>query len=254
MASPDDDDVIANSCESMVYKVARNVKARDRFWVKGQPYSVIDMLNRDPLYEQFVGGTVYQAYLSALSYHRWHTPVSGTVKKAYIVDGTYYAEPRYTDFKGNRKGLAQEGENVSQEFLSAVATRAIIFIEADNPKIGLTCFIGVGMTEVSTCDIGVKEGQKIRKGDELGMFHFGLLRRLAGGPGSTDICSFRWLDSLLALPEGCQGGWFPRAGGKVQCAGQERAGSCAVRRISKVIAYCRIIAVPTVQDDSRILP
>lgn len=31
-----DDDVVANACESRMYKVARDVKARDKFWVKGQ--------------------------------------------------------------------------------------------------------------------------------------------------------------------------------------------------------------------------
>lgn len=29
------------------------------------------------------------------------------------------------------------------------------------------------MTEVSTCDVTVKEGQHVKKGDQLGMFHFG---------------------------------------------------------------------------------
>lgn len=40
------------------------------------------MLAHDKLAEQFVGGTVYQAFLSALSYHRWHSPVSGKIVKA----------------------------------------------------------------------------------------------------------------------------------------------------------------------------
>lgn len=32
------------------------------------------------------------------------------------------------------------------------------FIEADNLRIGLMCFVGIGMAEVSTCDITVYEG------------------------------------------------------------------------------------------------
>ena len=36
VAEPDNDDVIVNACESKVYKVARDVKARDKFWIKGQ--------------------------------------------------------------------------------------------------------------------------------------------------------------------------------------------------------------------------
>ena len=35
------------------------------------------------------------------------------------------------------------------------------------------CFVAVGMSEVSSCDIGVQEGQRVEKGDEIGMFHYG---------------------------------------------------------------------------------
>jgi phosphatidylserine decarboxylase len=63
-----------------------------------------------------------------------------------------------------------------------VATRAVIFIEADNPRIGLMGFIAVGMAEVSSCEITVAEGQHLDKGDQLGMFHFG---------GSTHCLVFR---------------------------------------------------------------
>lgn len=49
----------------------------------------------------------------------------------------------------------------------------MIFIEADNPAIGLVCFLGVGMAGVSSCEITVEAGQHVRKGDELGMFRFG---------------------------------------------------------------------------------
>ncbi len=132
------------------------------------------MLAFDKVYaERYVGGTIYQAFLSALSYHRWHTPISGTIKKAYVVDGTYFSEPLFEDFI--QRGEADpHGESTSQEYISAVATRAIVFIEADNKKLGTVAFIGIGMTEVSTCEITVKEGQHIKKGDQLGyvvIFH-----------------------------------------------------------------------------------
>jgi phosphatidylserine decarboxylase len=144
VASPDDDDVIANPCESRTYKVAYDVAASAQFWVKGQPHSILDMLAHDELAPQFVGGTVYQAFLSALSYHRWHSPVSGTIIKTYVVPGTYYSEPLFEDFAPGHPA-DQHTESTSQEYLSAVATRAIIFIKADNPKIGLMAFMGIGM-------------------------------------------------------------------------------------------------------------
>jgi phosphatidylserine decarboxylase len=169
IASPADDSIIANACESLTYKVAHDVKARDQFWVKGQPYSVLDMLDQDPLAAQFIGGTIYQAFLSALSYHRWHAPVSGIIKKAYVIPGTYYSEPLYDDFTGSQSADPL-GESTSQGYITAAATRGCVFIQADNPKIGLLAMLFVGMAEVSTSEITVKEGEKVKKGDQLGMF------------------------------------------------------------------------------------
>ncbi|XP_019858487.1 PREDICTED: uncharacterized protein LOC105314547, partial [Amphimedon queenslandica] len=59
IASPNDPQVIVNACESAPYKIQENVRRRDRFWIKSQPYSIYFMLANDPLAEQFVGGTVY---------------------------------------------------------------------------------------------------------------------------------------------------------------------------------------------------
>jgi len=174
-ANPDDDAVIVNACESAPYRLARQVKQHDKFWIKSQPYSIAHMLANDPLVPLFVGGTVYQAYLSPLSYHRWHSPVSGTVTKAYVKDGTYYSE-------APSEGFDPAGPNDSQGYITAVATRALIFLEADNPDIGLMCVMPVGMAEVSTCQLTVYEGQHVKKGDQIGMFHFG---------GSTHCLIFR---------------------------------------------------------------
>lgn len=171
VAAPEHDEIIANACESTPYNVQYNVRARDKFWVKGQPYSIMDMLAQDKLAEQFIGGTVYQAFLSALSYHRWHSPVSGKIVKAYVKDGTYYSEPMFEGFADSH-GASNSGEVSGQAYITAVATRAMIFIEADNPDIGLMCAMMVGMVEVSTCDITVKEGQHVKKGEQLGMVSY----------------------------------------------------------------------------------
>ncbi len=175
VSMPDDDAVVVNACESAPYRIARHVKQYDRFWIKSQPYSIAHMLANDALAPLFVGGTVYQAYLSPLSYHRWHSPVNGTVVKAYVKDGTYYSET-------SSEGYDPAGPNDSQGYITAVATRALIFIEADNPAIGLMCVMPVGMAEVSTCQLTVYEGQRLSKGEQIGMFHFG---------GSTHCLIFR---------------------------------------------------------------
>ena len=175
--SPDDDSIVANACESAPYKISRAVRNRDFFWIKHQRYSLDFILNMSDLAKQFHGGTVYQAFLSALSYHRWHSPVSGTIYKIELVDGSYYSASR------NIKGDPSTPNTVlSQGYLAQVASRGIIYIKADNPDIGLMCFVSIGMVEVSSNDITVKEEDKVKKGDQLGMFHFG---------GSTHCLIFR---------------------------------------------------------------
>ena len=81
-----------------------------------------------------------------------------------------------------------------------MAARALIFIEADEPAIGLVCLMPVGMAEVSSCMVGVKEGQHVRKGDEIGFFQFG---------GSTHCLVFRpgviGEFALHAIPQGENG-------------------------------------------------
>ncbi|KAF9225111.1 hypothetical protein BS17DRAFT_879256 [Gyrodon lividus] len=201
---------IYNACESTVYRKAENVQLHDQFWLKAQKYSLHDMLDGHAYAEQFVGGTVYQAFLSPSDYHRWHSPVNGTVVDTFVVPGTYYAvlpdSGAEADDPNLKPGDPHGGLIRSQGWLTVAAARAVIFIQADDP-IGLMCFMGVGMCEVSTCQLSVKEGDPVKIGQELGMFHFG---------GSSNTLIFRpsikitwaegvekdrhrWINSVLGL-------------------------------------------------------
>ncbi|KIJ57872.1 hypothetical protein HYDPIDRAFT_141941 [Hydnomerulius pinastri MD-312] len=173
--NPDDPSSINAACEAITYRVCSNAQATDQFWLKDMPYSLDHILNYDPLASQFVGGTVFQAMLSSLDYHRWHSPVDGRVVAAYVVPGTYYAA-RLDD------NPDPDVVSRSQAFVTAISTRALIFIQSDNPAIGLMCFVGVGLGEISTTKLEVRQGDVIKKGDEIGSFHFG---------GSTHCLIFR---------------------------------------------------------------
>ena len=175
--APEDDGIIVAACESTPYAIATDVQLRDQFWIKSQPYSLQDMLAGDRACHQFVGGTVYQAFLSATDYHRWHSPVAGTIVRAFVRPGTYYSE-------ADSEGDAATDPINSQGYLTHVATRAIFLIQADNPTIGLLAFLAVGMSEVSSCLIGadMTAGHHVTKGEELGYFQFG---------GSTHCLIFR---------------------------------------------------------------
>jgi phosphatidylserine decarboxylase len=58
--SPDDDSVIVHACKSVPLQYpVKNVELSDNFQGKNQKYSLIDMMDQDPLARGFVGGTVY---------------------------------------------------------------------------------------------------------------------------------------------------------------------------------------------------
>lgn len=159
------DDIIVSACESTPYQIEKSVKEFSTFWVKSQEYSLRFMLDGHHV-DEFIGGTVYQAFLSAHNYHRWHSPVSGTIKEIYVKPGSYYAGA-YLEKPD------PAAPNLSQKYITHTATRGILFIESETPQIGLMCFMPVGMAEVSSCIFTVEEGQKVKKGDPLGYFQFG---------------------------------------------------------------------------------
>ncbi|KAI1125578.1 Phophatidylserine decarboxylase-domain-containing protein [Nemania abortiva] len=174
---------IVNSCESKPFSRQTKVKEYDNFWLKGQPYSVAEMLNYESTYtNKFVGGTVYQAFLSATSYHRWNSPVKGNVVYAEVIDGTYFSEPTITGFSGP-DGPDVAGPDLAQGYICHVATRAVFVIDTtdpenpESPNVGFVGAVYVGMADVSTCEISEKfRGDlpvAVDKGEEIGMFHHG---------------------------------------------------------------------------------
>lgn len=184
---------IYNACESTSLRIAHNVKLDDTFWLKGQNYSLYDMLGGSPAivpqslsaYAQyFVGGSVYQAFLSPQDYHRWHSPVKGKVLEATVLPGSYYAvlpdEGAPIDDPDQQAGDPHGALVRSQPWLSVAAARGVIIIKPDEPtNLELVAFIGIGMGEVSTTEVTVsKDGSggkpnHVEAGAHLGMFHFG---------------------------------------------------------------------------------
>jgi phosphatidylserine decarboxylase len=196
-ASPNDNSIIINACESSPYRIAHNVKLRDEFTLKDQPYSLLNMLDDNPLAPQFDGGTVYQAFLSALSYHRWHAPVTGTIVDVVHIPGTYFLQNAFQGFANINTATGEpepdlSAPNKSQAYLCQKATRTLIFIRSDDARIGLMAVLLVGMAEVSSCEAFVEKGQRVQKGDEVGTFHYG---------GSTHCLIFRAEVRLRFVPE-----------------------------------------------------
>ncbi|KAE8361519.1 Phophatidylserine decarboxylase-domain-containing protein [Aspergillus caelatus] len=174
---------VVNACESFPLSFDTDVSRRNTFWLKGTPYSLHDMLGATQddkaasYVDSFVGGSVYQAFLSADSYHCWNAPVTGEVKYRSLIDGTYFAETAAAGFGGSN-GPDPAGPDVSQRYITHIAARGVLVVDTNvngGANIGLVGFVPVGMSEVSTCDWfdNTAVGKTIKQGDVIGAFHSG---------------------------------------------------------------------------------
>ena len=169
IAEPNNNKIIVSACDSTIYRISKNVQIYSNFWIKSQPYSLMDMLNSDLIYVKiFNGGTIFQAFLSPFNYHRWHSPIAGSVVRAYVKEGLYFSQADVEDEN-------ETDQDRSEGYLTQIQTRAIIIIKCDDRKIGYVCVMPVGMVEISSCVIHkkIKPGYHVEKGEELGYFQFG---------------------------------------------------------------------------------
>jgi phosphatidylserine decarboxylase len=179
VAAPDDPKVVVSANDGSVYNIGQNAQRSTQFWLKGQRYSLEDMLDGSHV-DRFVGGSVFQSFLSGANYHRWRSPIAGTVREARVVNGLMFSD-------AEDAGPDPTAGTYSQFYETAVNTRALVFIESPDPNIGMVCVIPIGITEISSVTINVEVGQELKKGDELGWFSYGgSAMALVFQPGAID--------------------------------------------------------------------
>lgn len=99
------------------------------------------MLNNSPYVECFIGGDVFQSFLSGANYHRWHSPIDGTVRHTEIVNQLTFTE---AESAGPDPGACV----LSLGYETATNVRGLVYIESDDPTIGMVCVIPIGITEI----------------------------------------------------------------------------------------------------------
>jgi phosphatidylserine decarboxylase len=157
--------VVISPVDGQVWKISKQVQREAAFDIKGEQYYLTDLLAEgadSPLLQPFVDGLAVQIVLMPFNYHRWHSPVTGTIRKVTTVPGYFFAQP-----------APDQDYAASFPFLSHVNTRTVVFIQPENPDIGEVAIVFVGLTEVSSCQPTVAEGQAVQRGDEIGHFAFG---------------------------------------------------------------------------------
>jgi phosphatidylserine decarboxylase len=124
--------------------------------VKGQEYTVEELLNRSPRTVNYLRGHYIVLYLSPADYHRIHAPVGGRIIETDLIPGTVYPV--------NEFGLRHVRKVLSRNI------RTVTYIRH---AWGEAALVKVGALNVSSIRYVDPLPEEVRKGDELAAFEFG---------------------------------------------------------------------------------
>jgi phosphatidylserine decarboxylase len=126
------------------------------FTVKGQTYTVPELLNHSPRTINYTGGYYIVLYLSPRDYHRIHAPVAGAIVETERIPGRTYP---VNDF-----GLRHLRRVLSRN------ERLITYIRHESGEVAV---VKVGAMNVSGIRHVEPLNPQLNKGDELAWFEFG---------------------------------------------------------------------------------
>lgn len=127
------------------------------------------LIGKDSEYKDaFAGGTLTHTFLDVNDYHRYHTPVSGTLRELRTIPGVA-AGGGYTMWD-NEKKLYYYSNDMGFQM---VETRSCAIIETEEH--GLVAMLPVGMSQICSCNWlpSLQVGNRLEQGQEMGYFLFG---------------------------------------------------------------------------------
>ncbi|KAI9019664.1 phosphatidylserine decarboxylase-domain-containing protein [Hyaloraphidium curvatum] len=139
-----------------------SVNEATQVWIKGSGFTITRLLGGDAaMGKEFADSTVVIFRLAPCDYHRFHSPVDGKVVGFVPVKspGLYYT----VNPMAVRSPVDVFGDNV----------REICYVDTGPDRFGLVAIVAIGAMLVGSIVWTVKEGQELKRMDEMGMFKFG---------------------------------------------------------------------------------
>lgn len=130
---------------------------------------IAQLIGKDSEYKDaFAGGTLTHTFLDVNDYHRYHSPVSGTLRELRTIPGVA-AGGGYTMWDDEQKLYYYSNDMGFQ----MVETRSCAIIETDD--YGLVAMLPVGMSQICSCNWlpSLQVGNQLEQGQEMGYFLFG---------------------------------------------------------------------------------
>lgn len=139
--------------------------------IKSAQYEYIpNLIGPDSKFKnEFMGGTLTHTFLDVNDYHRYHFPVSGTIREVSKIKAVNGAGGvTIWDPEVKRYVLLDSAPG-----WQSLETRDCVIIETE--EFGLVAVLPIGMSQISSCnwEDSVVVGAKVQKGDPMGYFLFG---------------------------------------------------------------------------------
>jgi phosphatidylserine decarboxylase len=175
IASPDDNSVVVSFADSRPLGTwdidsNSNIISNEGVPVKSSTLKSIASILGDSEYkDSFAKGTFTHSFLNVNDYHRYHFPLSGTIREARIIQGTNPTGGSISWDEENKR-YAFDPSDVGWQ---TVETRGCVILDAG--LYGLVALLPIGMASVGSVNLedNIKPGVQVAKGDMLGHFAFG---------------------------------------------------------------------------------
>ncbi|KAL4890305.1 phosphatidylserine decarboxylase [Aspergillus ambiguus] len=131
-----------------------------RLWIKGDEFTITNLVVDKQLGPRFDDGAVASFRLSPQDYHRYHSPVSGKIKHFRSMPGDYYEVDPFA----------------LRSKLDILTRNARDYVVIESQEFGDVLFVAIGASQVGSVRIHEQwqqPGNRVCKGDELGIFQFG---------------------------------------------------------------------------------
>lgn len=155
VASPSDDNVVVSPADARLMVFA-NVKTDHQIWLKGNFFTIAELLGPLAAKPSFETGAMTIVRLAPQDYHRFHVPVSGNLTQQYFLEGTLHSV--------NADGMTSQNYAIyNQRTVNVIRT----------PNHGDVAYVAIGATCVGSVEMLHQVGDQVVKGDEFGYFQFG---------------------------------------------------------------------------------
>ncbi|MGM9987669.1 MAG: phosphatidylserine decarboxylase [Bacillaceae bacterium] len=149
-----EENVVVSPVDSVLESFG-DITEESTFIVKGQGYSILDMLEKKSRAERYIGGKYMVLYLSPSHYHRIHSPMDGMVTERFTLGRKSYPV--------NQMGLTYGKEPLSKNY------RAVTEVTSNDKHVAI---VKVGAMWVNSIEL-LHEREQVHRGEEIAYFSFG---------------------------------------------------------------------------------